>query len=85
MFAGLAWPILTALNRESLFLEGKSDFWKGGLFVRLLGWGLNIGLHYYIICAKYSFVHRYSGNAQIYGLKCFNYSLGIYWGPVYMI
>jgi hypothetical protein len=42
---------------------------------------LNIGLHYYIICVKYLFVHRYSGNAQIYGLKCFNYSLRIYWGP----
>ena len=42
--------------------------------------GVNIGLHYYIICVKYSFVHRFSGNAQIYGLKGFNYSLGIYWG-----
>jgi hypothetical protein len=31
MFAELAWPILTALNRESLFLEGRSDFWKGDL------------------------------------------------------
>jgi hypothetical protein len=31
MFAGLAWPILTALKRESLFLEGRAYFWKGEL------------------------------------------------------
>ena len=41
--------------------------------------GGNMGLHYHKIYVKYSFVHRYSGNAQIYGLKCSN------WEPVYII
>jgi hypothetical protein len=51
MFAGLAWPILTAFKMESLFLEGRAYFWKGRLIFEVTG-GL-IGDDIIIIYVKY--------------------------------